>query len=312
MDIYEEEYKCIDKTIKIGNISILSLKSNKEESNNEPIKRIKDNEIKNNLNLSKENNNSELKDDQNLINNKFLFDFTDKIYNKDEHLNEILIKKKNSTQSNLLHLNYIPSFNSYQNYDKKTSVSKMDKTRKMNRKSLFHDVKMKNPFEEEKVIDQKTKGSLISKVSKGGSKKNNNFEAFFKLKPKVKKPPKILYMDTAIKNLNNSKINCSFNNRIENKQNTIKIINTIKTFNKEIIFNPKNFEDEIIKKEDKEEKNIIIKSKINNDVEEIKNDNKIKIKQLSKTEKKAKSTIKKLKLKCIPFHYLFCLKCNID
>ena len=75
MDIYEEEYECIDKKIKIDKekfkISILSLKNNKEESNEELINRIKDNEIKNNLNLSKENNNSELKDDQNLINNTF-------------------------------------------------------------------------------------------------------------------------------------------------------------------------------------------------------------------------------------------------
>ena len=311
MDIYEEEYECIDKNIKVGkeryNISILSLKS-KEESNRE-IKRINSN-----LFLSKENNDCELNNDENLNSNKFLIDFTNKIYNKDEHLNKLLFKKKNSSQSNLLHLNYIPSFNFTQNYGKKSSASKIDKNRKIYRKSLFHEVK--NPFEEEKVDEQKIKSSFTSKRE---NKKNSELEAFFKLKPKMKKPPKVLYMDSVIKNLNNSKI--SFNNKTENKHNSVKSHNTIKTFNKEIIFNTRKMEDEITKKEVKEEKNIPIKPKINYKVEENKNKekdkdkdknknkNNIQINQKAKTEKKAKS-IKKIK--CIPFQFLWCLKCNID
>lgn len=304
MDLYEEEYECIEKNIKISkenyNISILSLKSNKEESPN-----ISKN---NNLNLSKENEYSENNNKKDLIDNKILFDLTDKIYNKEEHLNKMLFKKKNSSQNNLLHLKYsFPSNNSPQNDDKKTSVSKMGKNGKIYRKSLFHEVNIKNKLEEEKVDNsQKIKASLLSKKPR---KKNNEFDAFFKLKLKMKKPPKDLYLENIIINRNNSKINNSFN-RTENKQNTIKSINTIKTFNKEIIFKTKKFEDEINKKEDKTEKKIHNKDKNNHEIEENKNKNKIQIqiKQLVKTEKKTKS-IKKIK--CIPFH-LCCLKYIID
>ena len=149
-------------------------------------------------------------------------------------------------------------------------------------------------------------------------KKNkiNNFAVFFKLKEKVKKPQKIYYIDTILKNNTiTSNLNNSFQ-RNTNKDQTVKTLKTNKTFktfktfkteNKRMALSPdKGINKKIkIKKLDNEAE---IYKKLD-DVKMEYNKNQIQIEQRNKTEKKLKIV---KKINCIPFHFSCCLINNFN
>ena len=103
MDIDEEKFECIDK----NNDKSLSgsIRNNLEESDNKKISLIHN--VNNNDNNSNKPslpiiNISPVHD--NKITCKNVFDFTDKIYSKDEHFNKLIFNKKMSNQNNIINL----------------------------------------------------------------------------------------------------------------------------------------------------------------------------------------------------------------
>ena len=116
-NVDEEEYECMDDANK-NNFDIsssFSPKSRKGQINN--IKLKKDND---------KNSNSE--------NQKNLFNFTNKLYLSEEHLNQKkIVKKKNASQYNLPKLKKYLSVHNFNKYDDiKTSNSKQNSNRKYN------------------------------------------------------------------------------------------------------------------------------------------------------------------------------------
>ena len=305
MDIDEEKFEWIYK----NNDKCLSgsIRGNLEESDN------KKNSLIYNVNNNNDNNSNKSSlpiinispVHDNKITCKNVFDFTDKIYSKDEHFNKLIFNKKMSSQSNLINFKkFLSVENIFQNLDKKSATSKFDNEKKIQRKSLFHEAR--NKLEEEKrainiSINRSNRQSVCSKQKKFCSNKNNKFAAFLKLEVKAKKPPKVLYMDSVINKSNNLQISNSFI-RKENKKQTIKSINTAKNLNENIIFT-KKIVDEINKNEIEEELRKI-KTK-NNSISKIEdNKNQYQNNKFIETTKNEKNFQSK---KCLPFQLLCCL-----
>ena len=321
MDKDEEEYECLNNgNNKINHhllFSSISFKSHEADLNFN--KNIINNHNDNNINkeyikkLSKKKDVTNSDNNIDINDNQKIYDYTNKIYNSDEHLNNnnnLLKKRKNSCQHNLFDLNNLIQPEKI----KKTVLSKIE-----HRKSLFYVGEIKE--EEEKLtMNRKLRESLISKEKSCGKnkKKNkiNNFAAFFKLKEKVKKPQKIYYIDTILKNNTiTSNLNNSFQ-RNTNKDQTVKTLKTNKTFktfktfkteNKRMALSPdKGINKKIkIKKLDNEAE---IYKKLD-DVKMEYNKNQIQIEQRNKTEKKLKIV---KKINCIPFHFSCCLINNFN
>jgi hypothetical protein len=332
MDKDEEEYDSINNN---GNnrynhlrFSSISIKSNVEELNFNKNNISSEKKRKGNKKSSRKKQ-IPISNNKNINDNQKIFDFTNKLYNSDEHLtNNNLFKRKNSSQKHL------PNINLLVNSDKTNKKKYLDKKSvnednlKVKRKSLFHEVKNKN--EEEKGIAfkkispniiarrHKIVGTTIKKIthtiiSKNNSCANsvkkkskiNNLDAFLKLKEKEKNPRKVYYIDTIINNTINSKINAVFH-RNTNKDQTIKSIKTIKSvktfksLNKNVSLTP----------ESKDKNNSLIKIEDNVD-----NLNKIQIhtKAQTKTETETEKKDKLIqKIKCIPFHFLCCLESKFN
>ena len=320
MEIDEQEFECENK----NNDKCLSpsFKSNPEGSDINKKNSLIDNE-NNNINkssLPKININLD-NDSDNKNNCNNIFNFTDKIYSKDEHFKKLIFNKKMCSQNNLINLKKFLSVEYTRNFDKKSATSKFDNDAKNQRKSLFHGAR--NKLEEEKgtinlTVNNKcnrsnrsnrsNRPSVCSKCSnqkKYESNKYNKFAAFLKLHAKPKKPPKVLYMDSVINKSNNLKIDNDNDNsfiRKENKFQTIKSINTAKSMNKNIIFT-KTVVDEINKKDIEEE---LIHNKTKNNsvtkIEEKKNQY-----QNSKYNEKTKKEKHFERKKCFPFQLFCCL-----
>ena len=310
MEIDEQELECINK----NNDKCLSgtFKSNPEESDINKKNSLIDNE-KNNINkspLPKININLD-NDSDNKNNCKNIFDFTDKIYSKDEHFNKLIFNKKMATQNNLINLKKFLSVGYIsQNFEKKSVISKFDNKAKKQRKSLFHGAR--NKLEEEKgtinltVNNRSNRQSECSKFSnqkKYEFNKCNKFAAFLKLQAKPKKPPKVLYMDSVINKCKTLKID-NDNSFIlkENKYQTIRSVKTVKSMNKNIIFT-KTIVDEINKKDIEEE--LIHNKTKNNSVTKIEeNKNQYQNNKYYETTKNEKHFERK---KCFPFQLFCCL-----
>ena len=319
MDKDEEEYECLNNgNNKLNHhllFSSISFKSHEADLNFN--KNIINNHNDNNINkeyikkLSKKKDVINSDNNIDINDNQKIYEYTNKIYNSDEHLNSnnnLLQKRKNSCQHNLFELKNLIQPEKL----KKSVLSKIE-----HRKSLFYVGEIKE--EEEKLtMNRKMRGSIISKgksCGKSNKKKNkiNNFAVFFKLKEKVKKPQKIYYIDSIIKNNTiTSKLNNSFQ-RNTNKDQTLKTLKTVKTLktfkteNKRMVLSPEKEINKRIKIE-----------KINNEAQIYKKDddvkmensqNQIQIEQRNKTEKKLKIV---KKINCIPFHFSCCLINNFN
>ena len=320
--------------------SSLSFKIDREESknnlNNDMKKDIND---KNNIisKINSQNIQIKVNDDNKLYN------FTDKLYNRDEHFDKLnLFKRKNSSRDNLLNLNFMKKAgNINKNISKKTSLSRRDMP-KIYRKSLFQNSKKEeenNNDNENKRIEPSINSKKNSANDNKSKDKNNNYAAFFKLKEKNKRPPKTYYIDSVINNAtnnvnnannaynannvtninnannannaNNSKLNSSIRNN-KNREQSIKSYKSImnKSFKKNIIFSPQktiktvNINKNEEKKEE-EEFHIIPKKISGIDIEE-----KNSQMNLKETQNNEKYSIKKIKWN--PKRFLCCLNCKVD
>ena len=161
MDKDEEEYECLNNGNKLNNhllFSSISFKSHEVDLifNRNFINNNDDNNINNknyiiNLSKKKDVDNSGNKNDIN--DNQNIYEYANKIYNSDEHLNNNnLIYKRKKSLNNLFNLN-----NSPEKAIKKTVLSKIDH----HRKSLFYVGDIKD--EEKLTINRKLRESLISK-----------------------------------------------------------------------------------------------------------------------------------------------------
>ena len=296
--------------------SSLSIKMDKEESKSASNDNIEKEMIGKNIIISKINNNAIAN------NNNNLFNFTDKLYNSEEHLSKTkLFNIKNSGRDNLLNLNFMRKVdNNNQSIYKSSSRCEIPK---IYRKSLFSD--NKNIEENLLNLSKQIEPSLLSKKSNYETKsKNNNYAAFFKLKEKNKRPPKVTYLDSILNNNNNNNNNNNTNNGNNsnngnngnnsiNRQNKNKDRNLAsnknyandKKFTKNIIFSPDK-KGRIKKSEEKKEEEfqIIPKKGIGIDIEE-KN---MKI-DLKETQNE-KNSLKKIKWN--PKKFFCCLNCNLD
>ena len=240
--------------------------------------------------------------------NNSIFNYADKLYFSDEHFNQMnLFKKKNSSRDNLLNLKCLKkSKDITNNFDQRTSLSKNEKP-KRHRKSLFQKKEegKDNISKYSKKIDQSMNSKNISFADNKSKDKNNHYAAFFKLKEKNKRPPKIYYIDSIVNN------HPKFNSTIKknNRKQSIKSYktNTIKSFKKNIIFNPHSSD---LKKKDRkrEEEFHIIPKKISGmDIDEAQ----IKETQNShNNEKHEKQNIKTINWQ--PTKFLCCLHCKLD
>ena len=308
----EEEYECTyspNKKKKNPIVSSLSIKSEV----NENIKKYSEKNIeKDNIN-NKSKNNSDINEKRKVASEKDVFVFADKLYSNDEHLDKKKsCKKKNSSQFNLLNMNKLMLSNNSQKQMniQQTEIIKEDSPQKIKKKSLFHifPTKLK---EEKKNNNIKCRPSLVSKGKASCNvkkKKSNNFESFFKLKAKMKNPPKENYIDSIVKSNKFCKVNTFLGNNkletgntvVENNNNhsivntfngnkSIKrgdSIRTIKGFRKNLAISPEKIE---TKRE--EEKEIKIITKLNTiKIEENKNKNtQIKEENSEYEEEKKKS-----------------------
>jgi len=211
--------------------SSLSFKSEEEPNDIQDRRNKRNNIIDNSLNSNIKINHKK----KNIYDNNYFKDFTDKLYNSDEHLNKKKkIQRKNISLHNVINLHGLIISNN--NLNQKTSISKKERLKKKKKKSLFHD--KSNKREEENDIN-KFRESLHLKSHRGENKnkESNNFGSFLKLKPKNKYPVKESYIDSIFKNSVNSKIYSIIRNNNENKDQSIK---SIKTGKKNILNSEKN------------------------------------------------------------------------
>ena len=130
----------------------------------------------------------------------------------------------------------------------------------------------------------------ISFADNKSKDKNNHYAAFFKLKEKNKRPPKIYYIDSIVNN------HPKFNSTIKknNRKQSIKSYktNTIKSFKKNIIFNPHSSD---LKKKDRkrEEEFHIIPKKISGMDIETKNLNLKNLKNIMNLKRTKRKKMKK-------------------
>lgn len=305
----EYEYGNINNNQQNNNkieISSLSIKSGIEESkSNHSIKN--DNNIinfyktsKNKLNIIISPTNKLKHNNTNNINNdkKSIFDYTDNLYNSDEHLSKIELIKSKNNQENVHNIFQIKRPQSYdKNFEQKISLSKHDDdNHKIYRKSLFNS---KNKKEEDKKNESKKSLILIK------NKKKENPKEFFKLMEKNKKPQKSSYIDSLINNKShNSKFNSSIKKNLIKKNSfksyTVqKVLQRNRTFNtqKEIIMHQKE-------KRKKEDFQMVIKKKNKINLEDM-NPN---VKDTQNSENTKNNNIKNINWPRIKF--LCCLNCN--
>ena len=314
MEPNEKEYEYYNIIINQHNnnkieISSLSIKSGIEESkSNHSIKN--DNIInfykknKNKLDIIISPSNKHKHNNTNNINNdkKSIFDYTDNLYNSDEHLSKIELIKCKNNQENVPNISQIKRPQSYdKNFEKKTSLSKHDDdNHKIFRKSLFHS---KNIKKEEDKKNRSKKSLILIK-----NKKKANAQEFFKLMEKNKKPQKSSYIDSLINNNTyNSKFNSSIKKHIIKKNSfksitTQKVLQRNKTFNtqKEIIMQQKE-------KKKQEDFHMVIKKKNKINLEDM-NAN---AKETQNSENTKNNNIKSIN--CINWtriKFLCCLNCN--
>lgn len=261
--------------------------------------------IQNSIILENRSKNTNHNNDNNKE-NKDIFNITKKIYLNEEHFSQkMLFGKKNSSQSHLLNLNkFLSNSNINKNEVKKSSRSRFSMTKDRN---IYNISQIK---EEE---NENNKKSFVScqRSTSGQIKKKNNVNAFFKLKEKTKKPPKVYYIDSIIRNFNNSKNICdSTKNNIKqsprslyinrNKNKTNYNISNFKSSEngKKEEQNPDNKEKEKeIKKEKEKEKENFIENEGKKEKEEkkVKEENK-KENQKDKENKIEKESKKKKKV----------------
>jgi hypothetical protein len=294
--------------------SSISIKKEKEESKSDANDKTEKEMIGKNIIISKINNNAIENNNNNLVN------FTDNLYNSEEHMSKTkLFNRKNSSRDNLLNLNYMRKEDNNNKSIYKSS-SRLD-IPKIYRKSLFSENKNieENPLNLSKHLEP----SLLSKKSNCETKsKNNNYAAFFKLKEKIKRPPKVSYIDSLLNNNNNNNNNTNNGNNSNNgnngnnstyRQNKSKDLNLAssrnyvnnKNFTKNIIFSPDK-KGRIKKSEEKKEEEfqIIQKKGIGIDIEE--KNMKLDLKETQND----KNNLKKIKWN--PKKFFCCLNCNLD
>ena len=288
---YEEEYECIyspNKNRKNPVFSSLSIKSEVNEKNNN--KKYSEKNIEQDNNNNKSKNISDSNEKRKVVSKKDVFIFADKLYSNDEHLDKKRsYKKKNASQFNLINMNKLMLSNNSQKQIslkklniQQTAIIKEDIPQKIKKKSLFHIFPTK--LEEEKKNNNiKCRPSLVSKGKSScheKKKKSNNFESFFKLKAKMKKPRKANYIDSIVKSNKYCKVNTFLGNNklatgntvVEN--NNLSIMNTfngnknvkrgdtirtIKGFGENLAISPEKIET----KREEEEKEIKIITKLN-------------------------------------------------
>ena len=320
----EEEYECSFNPNKDKNnpaFSSLSFKSDLNEENN-----------KNNLeNIDQDNTDIDKK--KKFVSKKDVFVFADNLYSNDEHLDKRRsYKKKNASQFNLINMNKLILSNTSQKHIKiqKTAITRQDIPRKIKKKSLFHIYPAE--MEEEKKNNLKLRPSLVSKGGKSScadkKRKTNNFESFFKLNLKMKNPPKANYIDSIIKNNNLYKVKTFLGNNKLAKVNTLveknnisklntfvgnknikrgDTIRTIKSIGKKEVLSPEKIG---IKREEEEEKEIRIITKLTTiKMEDNKNENIIysQIKEEDNEDEEEKKKSKKFKW---TQNFLCCLSSN--
>ena len=297
---YEEEYECTyspNKNKKIPVFSSLSIKSALNEKSS--IKKYSEENIEQDNINNKSKNNTDIKKKRKVASKKDFFKFADKLYSNDEHLDKKKsCKNKNASQFNLINMNKLMLSNNSQKQMTKiaiqqTEIIKQDIPQKIKKKSLFHIFPTKLE-EENKNNNLKCRPSLVSKGKSScheKKKKSNNFESFFKLKAKMKKPPKANYIDSIVKSNKLCKVNTFLgdnkhptgNTVVENNNLSVvktfhgnknikrgDTIRTIKGFGKNLAISPEKIET----KREEEEKEIKIITKLNTiKMEENKNKN---------------------------------------
>ena len=301
----EQEYECVNSPLRNNNYyeySYLSFKSSEDQNN---VPNINNKENKGPINVNLCNPKSTFYRNANKYNNQYICNFTEKLYNSEEHLDKKKkFKKRNKSQLNLINLNKLVLSNKN---NKDTYLTKYMKTQKDIKKNLFHEDTNGNI--EEKVLSNtnlKAKKTLVSKdtkYTKGKScyddnkSKNRikNFESFFKLKPKSKKPLKSLYMDNIIYNNTLTKFNT-----LKNREQNTKGLQSNKKNN---IFSSKKIG---IKKEEEIPVNtIIITTKLGED-----KNIKIDLKEENKCEEENNNIVVHKKYKMRPKKFLCCLNSN--
>ena len=338
---YEEEYECIySPNINRKNpvFSSLSIKSEVNEKNNS--KKYSEKNIEQDNNNNKSKNISDSNEKRKVVSKKDVFIFADKLYSNDEHLDKKRsYKKKNASQFNLINMNKLMLSNNSQKQIslkklniQQTAIIKEDIPQKIKKKSLFHIFPTK--LEEEKKNNNiKCRPSLVSKGKSPcheKKKKSNNFESFFKLKAKMKKPRKANYIDSIVKSNKYCKVNTFLGNNklatgntvVEN--NNLSIVNTfngnknvkrgdtirtIKGFGENLAISPEKIET----KREEEEKEIKIITKLNTiKMEENKNKNNIntQIKQIKEENNEYEEGKKKNKNFKWTQSFLCCLSSN--
>jgi len=222
---YEEEYECSYSPNKDKNNNIYSSLSFKSDANDQ----INTNKYSENIDQDFNNklkDNIEINEKRRIASKKDVFVFADQLYSNDEHLDKRRsYKKKNASQFNLINMNNLKLSNSSKKPKniQQTAITKQDINQKIKKKSLFHIFPAK--MEEEKKNNcLKFRPSLVSKGKSSCNekkRKTNNFESFFKLKPKMKNPPKVNYIDSVIKNNNLYKVKTFLGNNKLAKVNTL-------------------------------------------------------------------------------------------
>ena len=270
----------------------------------------------------------------NIINNNIkIFSYTDKLYFHNNEINHKKILTKNSSHDKLLIVKKKnPCENMSQNFDKKSSKSKLDETKNTYIKSSFYTGAKKQ--NSQKFFKVKIKNDIKDKnigMSSKSNKKNKKHKLYFNnLIQKSKYPPKVNFYDNIIKQFY-EKTNIGNNN-----MQTIISVKNPEKFKKELLFSPikkrrrkMSFksEKEIIKEESKqidieqkESKSPIIQEQNtnnninNNNVKEEKNnrqktdDNNNKDKNIIQKSKGSNKFFKNIKLN--PLRIFCCLNCS--
>ncbi len=321
----EEEYECSFSPNKDKNnpaFSSLSFKSDLNEENN-----------KNNLeNIDQDNTDIDKK--KRFASKRDVFVFADNLYSNDEHLDKRRsYKKKNASQFNLINMNKLMLSNNSQKHNKiqQTAITKQDINHKIKKKSLFHIYPSKME-EEKKNSNLKLRPSLVSKGGKSScadkKRKTNNFESFFKLNLKMKNPPKANYIDSIIKNNSLFKVKTFLGNNKLAKVNTLveknniskvntfvenknikrgETIRTIKSIGKKEVLSPEKIR---TKREEEEEKEIRIITKLTTiKMEDNKNEN-IIYTQIKEEDNEGEEEKKKNKKFKWTKNFLCCLSSN--
>jgi hypothetical protein len=329
---YEEEYECAyspNKNKINPAFSSFSIKSDINEQNS--YKKFSGKNIEQDDINNKSKDITDIKEKRKMASKKDVYKFADKLYSNVEHLDEKRsFKKKNASQFSLINMNKLMlSNNSPKNRSiQQTAIIEEDIPQKIKKKSLFHIYPTKIE-EEKKNNNLKVRPSIVSKGKSSYHEKKrkvNNFESFFKLKAKVKNPPKVSYIDSIIKNnnffkvktflANNNigKVNTLVENNNLSKMNTFvenknikrgESIRTMQGFEKNLALSPEKIE---TKRE--EEKKIKIITKLNTiKIEENKNENNINT-QIKEEDKEYEEENKKNKKFKWTQNFLCCLSSN--